>query len=52
MAEGTFTGKVYIEPLLGGGGVFTVNVTATKGTATAPGFPFRNVLPGLTSEGD
>ena len=52
MPEGTSTGKVYIEPLLGGGGVFTVNVAATKGTATAPGFPFRNVLPGLASEGD
>lgn len=49
MPEGAFTGKVYIEPLFGGGGVFTVNVAASKGATT--GLPFRNVLPALASEG-
>jgi hypothetical protein len=48
MTPGTSTGKVYIEPLLGGGGVFEVSVTATKGTAVP--LPFRRFLPSLSSD--
>ena len=52
MPQGTFTGTVFIEPLLGGGGVFAINVSASNGSGTAPpGLPFRSVLPALTAEG-
>ena len=49
MPPGVSIGQVQIEPLLGGGGNFTVTVSASKGSST--GLPFRNFVPGVTAEG-
>jgi hypothetical protein len=45
MPDGGQTGKVWIEPLLGGGGVFSIDITATKGSNP---LPFRAVLPSVS----
>ncbi len=37
MAPGTQLGKVWVEPLFGGGGTFEIAVTATNNAPTAPG---------------
>lgn len=48
MPPGTSVGKVWIEPLLGGGGVYVLNVTGTKGTVI---FPWKAVVPGISGDG-
>jgi len=44
------SGKVYIEPLLGGGGVFVIDVTVAGGTTQAPALNNRNVVPNVASD--
>lgn len=46
MPPGQSTGKVWIEPLAGGGGVYEVSVT---GNNTAAAAKYRSFLPGLAS---
>ena len=49
MPPGISTGKLYIEPLLGGGSVFEMTITGTnKGTAP---LPHKAVAPGLSGDG-
>ena len=48
MPPGISVGKVWIEPLLGGGGVYVLNVTGTKGTVI---FPWKAVVPGISGDG-
>jgi hypothetical protein len=47
MPDGLTVGYVQLEPLLGSGGVFTIEIIATKG---ASGLPYDATLPGLTRE--
>lgn len=53
LPAGPLSGTVIIEPLLGGGGVTTINVQVVRGDTGggAPGPGFRSVLPGITYEG-
>ena len=44
------SGKVYIEPLLGGGGVFVIDVTVAGGAAQTPGLNHKNVVPNVASD--
>lgn len=46
MPGGSLQGKVWIEPLLGSGGVFELTVTAAQG---ANSYPYRAVAPGVAS---
>jgi len=48
MPPGTLHGAVWIEPLLGGGGVFQVNITATHGTAGP--VSYKSVAPALSAD--
>jgi hypothetical protein len=48
MPPGTSVGKVWIEPLLGGGSVYVLTVTGTKGTVP---YPFKAVVPGVSGDG-
>ncbi|HEX6032507.1 MAG TPA: hypothetical protein VFY90_13825 [Tepidiformaceae bacterium] len=47
MPDGLTVGYVQLEPLLGSGGVFTIEVIATKG---ASGLAYDATLPGLTRD--
>ncbi|MEO6399064.1 MAG: hypothetical protein ABIP13_11395 [Tepidiformaceae bacterium] len=44
------SGKVYIEPLLGGGNVFVIDVTVAGGAPPTPGLSHRNVVPNVASD--
>ena len=46
MPAGVSTGKVWLEPLLGGGGVFEIEVVAANGAAS---YPNKRVLPQIAS---
>ena len=46
MPAGTIEGKVFIEPLLGGGGAFEIKVRATGGANRST---YRVVSPGLSA---
>jgi hypothetical protein len=48
MPPGTSVGKVWIEPLLGGGSAYVVTVTGTKGTVT---YSYKAVVPGVSGDG-
>jgi hypothetical protein len=48
MPPGTLHGAVWIEPLLGGGGVFQVNITATHGAAGP--VSYKSVAPALSAD--
>ncbi|MGH2610673.1 MAG: hypothetical protein ACRDHF_16445, partial [Tepidiformaceae bacterium] len=47
MPPGLTVGAVYLEPLLGSGGVFTVNITAVNG---ASGLPNRATVPKVAQD--
>ena len=44
------SGKVYIEPLLGGGGVFVIDVSVAGGAAQTPGLSNKRVIPNVASD--
>jgi hypothetical protein len=47
MPEGVSTGTVWIEPLLGGGGNFQIDILAANG---ASNFTYKRVVPGVASD--
>jgi hypothetical protein len=47
MPSGLTIGKVYLEPLLGGGGAFTIEVAAAKG---ASGLGHRAKVPAIATD--
>ncbi len=49
MPPGTSEGWVLIEPLLGGGSVFKLNISATNHSVPPPALQFRTFAPGVTS---
>jgi hypothetical protein len=54
LPDGTNTGTVFIEPLLGGGSAFVLTVTATGSTGAAnvpPGYHFRSLVPAISGDG-